>query len=41
MVRLDYLLSYWIVGADYRAGPFPTRDAALRALDARVKATAA
>ncbi len=41
VARLGYVMTYWIVGHDYREGHLPTRDAALRALDAGMKSAAA
>ncbi len=41
MVRLDFLMTYWILAGDYREGPYPTRTAATAALDTRVKSAAA
>lgn len=32
--RFDYLMTYWVVGVGYRAGPYPSRDAALRSVAA-------
>jgi hypothetical protein len=36
VTRLGYLMTYWVVefGTDYRAGPYPTRGDAERALSA-------